>query len=144
MASAWDPRTEGILTLPSGRLISGRGLGQRLPVAPEPEFGLYLLAHRPEPMPWPSRWLRWPDFRLPADSDDAHDALTQLWHRSLEERVEVACRGGLGRTGTALACLAVIDGVPWRNAVAYVRQHFDARAVETPWQKRYVGRFDRR
>lgn len=48
---------------------------------------------------------------------------------------------GAGRTGAALACLAVLDGVPAGDAVAYVREHYDARAVETPWQRRYVVRF---
>jgi protein-tyrosine phosphatase len=55
--------------------------------------------------------------------------------------VEVACGGGLGRTGTALACLAVLDGVPAGEAVAYVREHYHPRAVETPWQRRFVRRF---
>lgn len=57
------------------------------------------------------------------------------------ERVEVACAGGRGRTGTALACIAVLDGVPAEEAVAYVRENYDPRAVETPWQRRYVQRF---
>ncbi|WP_425336872.1 protein phosphatase [Streptomyces sviceus] len=61
--------------------------------------------------------------------------------RSAAERVEIACGGGRGRTGTALACLAVLDGVPPREAVAYVREHYHRRAVETPWQRRYVQRF---
>ncbi len=55
--------------------------------------------------------------------------------------MEIACGGGRGRTGTALACLAVLDGVPAAKAVAYVREHYDARAVKTPWQRRYVARF---
>lgn len=55
-------------------------------------------------------------------------------------RASVACGRGRGRTGTALACLAVLDGVPVGGAVAYVREHYDARAVEAPWQRRYVGR----
>lgn len=46
--------------------------------------------------------------------------------------------GGRGRTGTALACLAVLDGVPHREAVAYVREHYCVHAVETPWQRRFV------
>jgi len=54
---------------------------------------------------------------------------------------EIACGGGRGRTGTALACLAVLDGVPPRAAVAYVRKHYDPRSVETPSQRRYVTRF---
>lgn len=64
-----------------------------------------------------------------------------MWARAVAERVEVACAGGRGRTGTALACLAVLDGVPADRAVAFVRRNYDAHAVETPWQKRYVRRF---
>lgn len=85
--------------------------------------------------------MRWPDFRLPADRADAAQALRAAWRRAADERVEVACGGGLGRTGTALACLAVLDGVPSGEAVAYVREHYTRRAVETPWQRRYVSRF---
>lgn len=89
------------------------------------------------------RWVRWPDFRLPRDRADAADALGEAWSRAGHERVEVACDGGRGRTGTALACIAVIDGVPADQAVAFVREHYDARAVETPWQRRYVVRYPR-
>ena len=67
--------------------------------------------------------------------------LTEVWRRAATERVEVACLGGRGRTGTALACVAVIDGVPSRRAVAYVREHYNSRAVETFWQRRFVARF---
>ena len=49
---------------------------------------------------------------------------------------------GHGRTGTSLACLAVLDGVPAAEAVAYVRARYDHRAVETPWQRRYVTRVE--
>jgi protein-tyrosine phosphatase len=86
--------------------------------------------------------VRWPDFRLPSDREHARQVLHEAWERTATERVEIACRGGRGRTGTALACLAVIDGVPAEQAVDFVRQHYDRRAVETPWQKRYVTRFD--
>jgi len=36
----------------------------------------------------------------------------------------------------------VLDGVPADAAVAFVREHYDARAVETRWQRRYVARFN--
>lgn len=55
--------------------------------------------------------------------------------------MEVACGGGVGRTGTALACLAVMDGLPARAAIAYVRTGYHRRAVETPWQRRYIEHF---
>jgi len=112
-----------------------------MPEGPAPEFGVYLLAHRPRPVPWESRWIRWPDFRLPADRRDAEDALRQAWRRCGSERVEIACAGGRGRTGTALACIAVLDGVPASEAVEYVRERYDRRAVETPWQRSYVRSF---
>lgn len=71
----------------------------------------------------------------------AADALRDAWARAGTERVEIACAGGHGRTGTALACLAVLDGIPGREAVGYVREHYAARAVETPGQRRFVSRF---
>ncbi|MFH8775983.1 protein-tyrosine phosphatase family protein [Streptomyces sp. NPDC017958] len=138
----WDERDRGVLRLSSGRLVRGRGLRRPLgPGGPVPSYGVYLLGRQPPAVPWESRWLRWPDFRLPADRDEARSVLAQAWERAASERVEVACGGGRGRTGTALACLAVLDGVPADEAVAYVRAHYDPRAVETPWQKRYVRDF---
>ena len=121
--------------------MRGRALRRPLLDAALPQFGVYLLNKRPEPVSWEARWVRWPDFRLPANRHDAQDALREAWCRAWNERVEIACGGGRGRTGTALACLAVLDGVPPAEAVAYVRQHYDARAVETPWHRRYVARF---
>lgn len=130
-----------MLQLPSGRLVRGRALSRSLPAGPLPDFALYLLAGPPPPVSWEARWVRWPDFRLPRDREDARDALREAWRRAAAERVEVACTGGRGRTGTALACLAVLDGVPPREAVAFVRQRYESRAVETLWQRRYVARF---
>jgi len=139
--SGWDATESGVLRLPSGRLVRGRGLRRAPLVGVGPQFGLYLLSGRPQAKPWDARWIRWPDFRLPTDLDDAHEALREAWRRAALERVEIACGGGRGRTGTALACIAVLDGVPPAQAVAYVREHYDPRAVETPWQRKYVARF---
>jgi hypothetical protein len=137
----WDPAGIGVLRLPSGRLLRGRGLRRGLPPGPAPTFAVYLTGSRLPAVDWDSRWLRWPDFWLPSDRAQASRDLYEAWTRAQTERVEIACGGGRGRTGTALACLAVIDGVPAGEAVAYVRRHYDRRAVETPWQKRYVRRF---
>ena len=102
---------------------------------------MYLLARRPPPFAWESRWLRCPDFWVPLDGDQTRRALRDAWDRAATERVEIACGGGKGRTGIGLACLAVLDGVDPREAVAFVRRGYDRRAVETPWQERYVVRF---
>ncbi len=141
MSEGWDPSAPEVLRLPSGRLLRGRALRRPIPPGPTPDFALHLLPARPGPAPWPVRWVRWPDFRLPADRADAADALSEAWSRADHERVEVACRGGRGRTGTALACIAVIDGIPPDRAMAFVREHYDPRAVEAPWQRRYVARY---
>jgi hypothetical protein len=136
----WTSGEHGVLALPSGRLIRGRGLRESPPQR-DAQFGLYLLGKPPPEFGWPSVWVRWPDFRLPADRAAASEAFAEALRRAEHERVEVACGGGRGRTGTALACIAVLDGVPADEAVAYVRRHYHPRAVETPWQKRYVARF---
>jgi endonuclease len=141
VSAAWDPALAGVLRLPSGRLVRGRALLRPVPAGPSPDLGLYLLGHEPPAVGWEARWIRWPDFGLPSDPAAAEEALREAWARAETERVEVACAGGHGRTGTALACLAVLDGVPRREAVRYVRARYAARAVETPGQRRFVARF---
>jgi hypothetical protein len=141
LTMTWEAMSPGVLRLPSGRLIRGRGLRRPLPPGREPSFALYLLGRPPDPVAWESRWVRWPDFWLPSDRPAAEAALREAWERAASERVEVACGGGYGRTGTALACLAVLDGVPPREAVAFVRRHYDRHAVETPWQRRFITHF---
>jgi hypothetical protein len=138
MTESWSADAAGVLRLPSGRLIRGRGLRRPLPDGPLPTFGVYLLAKAPDAPAWEHRWIKWPDFRLPSDREQAGITLRELWDRALDERAEVACGGGRGRTGTALAWLAVLDGVPAGKAVAYVREHYDRHAVETPWQRRLI------
>jgi hypothetical protein len=140
MGETWDPGEPGVLMLPSGRLVRGRALRLPLPGA-VPALGVYLLGAEPPAVHWDSRWVRWPDFGLPADRAFATRVLAEAWRRAAHERVEVACAGGRGRTGTALACLAVLDGVPRSDAVAFVRERYDPRAVETPWQRRFVAHF---
>jgi hypothetical protein len=141
MSERWEAGAPGVLALPSGRLIRGRGLRGPDPGGPDPEFGLYVVGSAMHGVPWEYRWVAWPDFRLPADPAAAREAFTEAWRRSATERVEVACMGGRGRTGTTLACIAVLDGVPAREAVDYVRQRYNPKAVETRRQRRFVARF---
>ena len=135
----WEVGT-GVLTLPSGRTVRGRSLLAETPVPP-PTYALYLGGRRAPDVEWESAWVEWPDFRLPRDRTVAAREITNAWVRLEGDRVEVACRGGRGRTGTVLACLSVLDGLDGDAAIDYVRSHYDRRAIETPWQKRYVVAF---
>jgi protein-tyrosine phosphatase len=136
----WDDGP-GVVTFADGRRVRGRGLRSPMPPGATPEYGLYVYGRDPGPFDWPHRWVKWPDFRTPSDSDDARAALHEAFERAANERVEIACGGGIGRTGTAIAALAIISGVPRDEAVAWTRRAYHPRAVETPGQRRWVARF---
>lgn len=55
--------------------------------------------------------------------------------------VEIGCLGGHGRTGTGLACLAVLVGAPRDPAVSWVRENYCSLAVETSVQEDLVRNF---
>ena len=129
-------RTPGVVRLPGGERVRGRRLADDVPPA---DFAL-LLADGPAPA-WAHRRVRWPDFWIPLSRADALDALREAHGRALGgQRVEITCRGGVGRTGTALAALAVLDGFPPAEAVRWVRRAYHPRAVETPWQRWWLRR----
>jgi len=140
----------GAIRLPDGSSVRGRGLRDGPPAAgpgPSPEHGLYLGTRRmrrrhDDALSWPHEWIDWPDFLLPRDHDHAVRQIRALHdHARGGRRVEVACGGGVGRTGTVIACLAVLAGLPAVEAVAWTRSHYRPRAVETPWQRAWVARF---
>lgn len=142
-----DTRLAGAIRLPDGGWVRGRGLRNPDPAGAAPDRGLYLGGGRmrrrhDSRLTWPHEWIDWPDFLLPRDRDQAIRLIRDLseWTRT-GERVEVACGGGVGRTGTVIACLAILAGVPAAEAVAWARTHYHPRAVETPWQRRWVERF---
>jgi len=131
---------------PDGVRVRGRGLRRRRPDESEPDFGLYLGTSRLRRkhgggITWPHEWVTWPDFLLPVKPAEARRQIKALHERAKVETVEVACYGGAGRTGTVLSCLAILSGVPADDAVAWVREHYNERAVETPWQRGWVKRF---
>lgn len=134
MGEPWTDAT-GLVTLPGGHQVRGRRIGD---VSLAPADYALLLAEGPVP-PWPHRSIRWPDFWVPVDRADALDALGEALSKARSgERVEVCCKGGIGRTGTALAALAILDGLPAAEAVTWVRAAYHPRAVETPWQRRWL------
>jgi len=132
----------GAVALPDGTAVRGRGRRDPLPGGPLPEFGLYLGtpgAWRPA---WPAEWIDWPDFRTPRDHESAAASIVHAFELARSgRRVEVACTGGTGRTGTVLACMAILAGHPADDAVAWARAHYRRHAVETPGQRRWVRWF---
>jgi hypothetical protein len=153
----------GATQLPDGTLVRGRGLRGRLPDGPLPDYGIYLVSHprrqqdttrqqkawrnhlrhrrRLEPS-WEADWIVWPDFRPPADPQQAARAILKAFRRAQAGgRVEVACGGGSGRTGTVLACMAILAGVPATQAVGWTRANYRTRAVETRRQRAWIEWF---
>lgn len=105
----------------------------------QPDYGLYL-DRRWQP-PWPHGRLDWPDFGVPADQTHMITALKSVQDRARSgQRVEIGCVGGHGRTGTVLACLAILSDHPPADAVAWVRDHYCEHAVETPEQVALIDR----
>jgi len=143
----------GAISLPDSTLIRGRGRREPLPAGPLPDFGLYLgrsppdrpgrFRRRPGWRPsWPAEWVDWPDFRLPRDDRLAAAAIEHAFLLARAgQRIEVACGGGTGRTGTVVACMAILAGHPAADAVAWTRRNYRPRAVETPGQRRWIQWF---
>ncbi|HIY67637.1 MAG TPA: protein phosphatase [Candidatus Agrococcus pullicola] len=134
---AWETGS-GVLEFPDGRRVRGRGLRGSIEEG-DPEFGIYLQDRDPCIDTWPNRWVHWPDFALPASTNDAVAAMREAYDRASSERVEIACGAGIGRTGSALSVLAVMCGVDADAAVAWVREHYHRGAVETEQQRRWVS-----
>jgi hypothetical protein len=146
-------RLVGSITLPDGTPVRGRSLREPLPPGPLPGYGLYLgvprrwlFGWRPaggdRRAEWPADWVDWPDFRIPRDGPATAAAITHAYRLARAgERVEVACAGGTGRTGTVIACMAVLAGHPAADAVAWTRRHYRPGAVETAGQRRWIAWF---
>jgi Swiss Army Knife protein, DSP-PTPase phosphatase domain len=128
------------VVLPDGTQLTAASFD---PVAPysrasDPDYGLYL-DPRWQP-PWDHGHIDWPDFGVPAHPEAVAEALTTVLERARSgQDIEVGCLGGHGRTGTALACLAVLTGHPALDAVAWVRSNYCTKAVETPEQEAFIA-----
>jgi len=95
--------------LPDGTRIQASSIFDRAEDDPSRDFSLYMDA-RSEPS-WPSDMIDWPDFGLPSDERRAATQIRDAFLRARSgETVEVGCLGGLGRTGTVLACMTVLKG----------------------------------
>jgi hypothetical protein len=128
------------LILPSGGRVRASASYHRREDDPDRAWGLYLDPHW---LPtWPARVVDWENMGLPVDFDDAVDAIHESFAIVRDGGlVEVGCQAGMGRTGTAIACFAILDGVPAHEAVEWVRDTYLRRAVETPLQEWWVEWF---
>ena len=131
-----------VVVLPDGTEVTAVSFDARDPYARHqvPDFGLYLDPHWNPP--WPHDHLDWPDFGVPSDSAPVVGSLRSLRERARSgERVELGCLGGHGRTGTALACLAILCGHAPSDAVTWVRENYCSSAVESGQQEAFVDGF---
>ena len=134
------------MTFPDGTSVLAQG---RLDLVPserprDPDFALYLDGrwHDDPQVTWPTRFIAWEDFGTPADEAEIFTAIIDLHQRARAgQLVEIACFGGVGRTGTVLSCLAVLAGAEPSGAVGWVRSHYHPSAVETTEQEELVVRF---
>lgn len=126
--------------LPDGTTVRASSISDRQAADPWRDFGLYLdAAWKPD---WPAGTIDWPDFRLPACPDHALNQIVSTYERVRSgERIEVGCLGGLGRTGTVLACFCVLSGLDAPSAIEWVRTGYDRRAIETAEQEQWVAWF---
>ncbi len=126
--------------MPDGTIVRASALSARMANDPDRDFGLYL---DPAWMPdWPATTIDWPDFGTPTSSEQAMQAIIETFNLARAgSRVEVGCLGGRGRTGTVLACFAVLCGLEPEQAVDFVRSGYDPSAIETVEQERWVEWF---
>jgi len=125
---------------PDGTIVRGSPLSDRDANQGWRQFGLYLdPGWRPQ---WPASTVEWPDFGVPTDPDQASEAIVEAFELARSgQKVEVGCIGGIGRTGTVLACMAVLAGVVPERAVQWVRDNYHPHAVEIESQREFVEEF---
>jgi protein-tyrosine phosphatase len=129
-----------LVTLPCGSCVRAAASYHRREVDPERDFGLYLDPHWAPS--WPAEVVAWENLGLPHDFEAAAQAIRSAYERARRgERIEIGCQAGIGRTGTVLACMAVLAGVAPADAVAWVRANYLERAVETRAQEWWVAWF---
>lgn len=131
-------RHRDAVVLPDGTTVWATSWTNEYEREQPPDFGIYL-DERWQP-PWAHEHVDWPDFGVPADDAAATAALAAALERARRgETVELGCLGAHGRTGTALARLAVLAGLDG-DPVEWVRTTYCERAIETEEQVAFARR----
>jgi Protein-tyrosine phosphatase len=129
------------VTFPDGTTVFGLNIDDRRGDDRPPDFGLYLdRAWKPT---WDATVIDWDDFEGSPPSKPLLFKEIERAFRKAQSRkwVEVGCLAGIGRTGTALACMAVISGVSADESVCWIRHYYDPYAVEGEEQESLIAEF---
>ncbi len=102
-----------------------------------PDFGLYLDdVWTPY---WRNEFILWTDHGVPVHLVIAFEQILSAVEMAIDGvEVEVGCIGGHGRTGTALACAAVILGMEPEEAIKHIREAYCKEAIESASQEWYI------
>ncbi|MDY5589852.1 MAG: protein-tyrosine phosphatase family protein [Arcanobacterium sp.] len=141
--AAWD-LGEGVVEFPSGRRIRGRSWNQ--PISEYADVSAVLTTASPEEfaarhavgMGRELVYISWPDYRIPRRPQQAIEQLAELLERASSERVEITCGGGVGRTGTALAMMAIIDGMKASDAIDLVQTQYNPESATSHAQRGFL------
>lgn len=106
----------------------------REPEEQKPDYGFYLdSVWKPDTI---AIYTHWQDFGLPTLPIPEFVRLLKFVESLAKDHtMEVGCIGGHGRTGTALASLAVIAGLTPNEAIENVRTLYCEKAIETDRQE---------
>lgn len=131
------------ITLSDGTSIYCSSYKSTLESADAADYGLYAdpiwrPVHRNE-------LIDWPDFKIPTSIEISLEQIADAYYWAAAEendKVQIGCIGGHGRTGTILACLALFasDGkMTPKEAIDFVREAYCDKAIEKPIQEWYVA-----
>ena len=86
-----------------------------------------------------------PDYGVP-DEAGLRAVLAQMleaMRATPNDAYHIGCKAGIGRTGTVMACLAIMAGAVEGDPVAWLRAAYFQGAIETPGQEAFVRGFAR-
>jgi hypothetical protein len=129
------------VTFPDGTKVWASSHHQRKEGEALPDFGFYLDSiWKPQCLAF---YINWTDYGLPVLAwDRVVEGIKTLHKLASTQQVEIGCIGGHGRTGTVLACLAILSGVEGDKAVDWVHKNYCEHAVEGGKQEWWVSWFD--
>lgn len=131
----WQLACSGLIACPPGEVDGWDGA---------PDAGFYLDGAWRDVLvdvPWSARFVDWPDYGVVPASELGLLIGTVAHELASGKRVEIACLGGHGRTGTLLAALiGRLDGVDAATALRLAHERYCPHAVETIGQVDLVYR----